>query len=91
MKKSLIVSVILACSLLGYAAPVFACDTEAASTPTSTCITIMFQGRPGVWLDLPTAEKLRAEHMLVPELRLQLGKRDELEAEQQAEIKDLGA
>jgi hypothetical protein len=66
-----------------------ACDTAALATRESTCVVQDRLGVPGVWFVLATAEELRASHQLVPELRLQLEKYNEIDLQRTAEAIDL--
>lgn len=71
MKKSLIVLVALACSLL--CGTSFAqCPTEARATETDTCIVMRVGEQRGVWFELTLAEALRTRSLAYSELTSQV-------------------
>ena len=63
-----------------------ACDTVATASPSSTCVVLDRQGVAGVWFVLATADALRTSHQLIPELRLQLEKYNEIDTQRTAEV-----
>lgn len=92
MKKWLICLAVLASNGCGDVA--FACETEATAKPDSDCVVVARAGSRGVWFSLATADQLRKNAELLPQLQLQLKSYAELAQirdQQVAALKDADA
>lgn len=72
------VATMLMAMTIGQCAARADCETEATATPTSTCVVLSRGSARGVWFALPLADTLRQEHLLVPELQLQVDRLTQL-------------
>ena len=85
MDKLAIIIVLLALWPLTTA---YACDTEGASAPESTCVKTSFRGLEGTWFPQTTADELQQYSLEVPQLRLKI---KNLELREEIAGKDIGS